>query len=91
MEAGVHSVVGLTPSQVHDLVHSIPKGHSGVVALVEHAWARYLHKAVLDAGGVMLAEAFVGPTSFARVGTELQAAMEAAAAADSAQAIEDET
>ncbi len=49
-------VVGLTPGEVNELVHSLPLGHSAIVALFEHTWATRLNEAALEAGGVILAE-----------------------------------
>lgn len=88
--AATHSVLGLTPIQVNDLVHSMPSGHSGIVALFEHKWARHLHEAALSAGGVVLAQALIEPEGLVLLGRELGAAMEAAAVIEAAQEIETE-
>ena len=80
-------VLGLTPGQVNDLVHSLPRGHSGIVALFEHTWASQLHEAQLRAGGVILDQALLEPQGLVLLGAELEAAMDAAAAVEAAEAI----
>ena len=85
-----HSVLGLTPIQVNDLVHSIPAGHSGIVALFEHAWARQLREAALSTGGVVLAQALIDPEGLVLLGAEMEAALEAAAVIQAAEAIKTE-
>jgi uncharacterized membrane protein len=84
------SVIGLTPSQVNDLVHDIPAGTSALIGLVEHAWAVQLLEARMAAGGVMLAQAMLDPQGLVLLGAELGAAMEAAAVVEAAQIVEAE-
>ena len=81
------SVLGLTPSQVNDLLHSLPRGHSGIMALFEHTWASQLYEAQLKAGGVILEQALLEPQGLVLLGAELEAAMDAAAAVEAAEAI----
>ncbi len=73
-------VVGISPGEINDLVHSLPTGHSAVVALLEHVWAAGLHQAVLDSGGVVLAQALVQPEALAGMESELSAAIMQASA-----------
>ena len=68
------SVLGITPYDVNDLVHSIPVGHSGVVVLFEHTWARHLHEATVEAGGMMLGQAMIQPEGLVLLGKEMEAA-----------------
>ena len=80
-------VLGLTPSQVSDLVHSLPRGHSGIMALFEHTWASQLYEAQLKASGVILEQALLEPQGLVLLGAELEAAMEAAAAVEEIEAL----
>lgn len=68
-------VVGVSPGEVNDLAHSLPTGHSAVVALLEHVWAAGLHQSVLESGGVLLAQALVQPEALAGMDAELSAAI----------------
>lgn len=85
--AQTHSVLGLTPIQVNDLVFSIPPGQTGIVALFEHAWARQLREATQSIGGVVLAQALIEPEGLILLGAELEAAMEAVAVIEAAEQI----
>ena len=85
-----YSVLGLTPGEVNDLAFSIPSGHSAIVALFEHVWARNLYQAGLEKGGVILAQALLDPRGLVILGEELAAAQEAMAVVEAAGAIEDE-
>ena len=82
------SVLGITPYDVSDLVHTIPEGHSGIVVLFELTWASHLHEATLEAGGVVLAQALIEPEGLVLLGMEMEAALEAAAVVEAAQLIE---
>ena len=86
--AATHSVLGITPFDVNDLVHDIPLGHSAIVVLFEHIWASHLHEATLAAGGIMLAQALIQPEGFVLLGREMEAALEAAAVIEAAQQLE---
>ena len=70
-------VVGLTPGEVNELVHSLPLGHSAIVALFEHTWAARLNEAALEAGGVILAQALLDPKGLVGLEAELGTALEA--------------
>lgn len=71
---------GLLPGEVNEVVHEIPEGSSAIIALVEHLWARDLHAATVQAGGVMRAEGMLDPAGFAQLGVELKTAVIAAEA-----------
>jgi hypothetical protein len=85
LDALAHFVLGLTPGQVSDLIDSFPAGHSGIVALFEHAWARELRQATLKEGGVILAQALLEPRGLVQLAPELQAALETAARVEEAE------
>lgn len=74
-------VVGLTPGQINDLVFSLPSGNTAVVALLEHVWAVDLHQAVLESGGVLLAQALIQPEALSSMDSEVAAAITQSVAA----------
>ena len=85
-----HSVLGLTPFEINELLYTIPKGHSAIVALFEHRWAIDLRQASFDAGGSMLAQAMLDPRGLILLGAELAAAQQAIDTIEVAQIIEAE-
>ena len=89
-EAAVHthSVLGITPLDVNELLYSLPVGHSGVVVLFEHVWARNLHEAAMAAGGVVIGQAMIEPEGLVLLGKEMAAAIEAQAVVEAATMVE---
>jgi hypothetical protein len=71
---------GLLPGEVNEVVHEIPDGSSAIIALVENLWARDLHAATLEAGGVMRAQGMLDPEGLAQLGVEVEAAVAVAEA-----------
>ena len=84
----VHFVI--EPGEINELVHQIPEGSSAIVVLFEHAWARKLHEATVQAGGLMLAQGMVDPNGLVLFQKELEAIQEAAAVVEAAQEVERE-
>jgi uncharacterized membrane protein len=56
---------------------AIPNNSAAVIALLEHRWAIPLREKILDAGGALLADAWIHPTDLVAIG--LLASEEAAA------------
>jgi len=83
-----HYVMG--PGEINDLVHLIPQGSSAIVVLLEHAWARKLHEATVQAGGLMLAQGMIDPNGLVLFQKELEAIQEADTVIETAQAVEAE-
>ena len=71
---------GLLPEEVNEVVYQIPEGSSAIIALVEPLWARDLHTATVEAGGVMRAQGMLDLEGFAQLGAELEAAVRVAEA-----------
>ena len=71
---------GLLPGEVNDVVNQIPGGSSAIIALVELLWARDLHEATLEAGGMIRAQGMLDPAGLGNLGVELEAAVAAAEA-----------
>ncbi len=51
---------GLVEDITEDLIDELPEGSAGVLLIIEHAWAVPFRDAVLDAGGIMLANEWIG-------------------------------
>lgn len=69
---------GATPEQVGQIADRIPNDSAALIMLFEHTWATRLRDAILNAGGVPLAQSVVSPAALIRVGAELAAAAEKA-------------
>lgn len=80
----------MEPGEINELVHQIPEGSSAIVVLFEHAWARRLHEATVQASGLMLAQGMVDPNGLVLFQKELEAIQEAAAVVEAAQEVETE-
>lgn len=65
---------GLSDEDIDAIADSIPAGRTALIVLFEHRWAIPLKEALLDAGGVMLAQGMVRPETLMAFGAELAAA-----------------
>jgi len=71
--AGAEAVAGgqmYDPEEVWTLAEAIPPGMTAAIAMLEHRWAIPLREAVMDAGGVVLADEWVHPEDLIRYGAE---------------------
>jgi uncharacterized membrane protein len=59
------------------LEEELRPGMAAMVVLFEHAWAVPLKQAIVDKGGVLLAQGLISPVDLIRVGAELEYAVEA--------------
>jgi hypothetical protein len=79
-ELGVEIVeeggLGLVESVAAELVENLPDGTAGLLLIIEHAWAVPLRDAVVDAGGVLLANRWVGAQQLVGLGAALADAAE---------------
>lgn len=57
--------------QVWYLADAIPEGTSAAIAVLEHHWAIPLRNAILEAGGVALADEWIHPQDLLAVGAEI--------------------
>jgi uncharacterized membrane protein len=78
---------GLSSAQICDLADSIPNGSSAAVVVIEHHWATHLRDAIVEAGGITLAQAMVSPEALLMVGEELRAISEAEEAIEAAELV----
>jgi hypothetical protein len=79
-ELGVEVVeeggLGLVEAVAADLAANLPDDSAGLLLIVEHAWAAPLRDAIIDAGGVMLANRWLGAQQLAGLGAALRAEAE---------------
>jgi hypothetical protein len=67
---------GLVQAVGEELVEDLPVGSAGALLIVEHHWAIPLRDAILDAGGIMLANRWVGIQDLVAIGAALREASE---------------
>jgi uncharacterized membrane protein len=75
--AGAEAMAGgqlYNPEDVWVLADEIPPGMTAAIAMLEHRWAIPLRNAVMDAGGVVLADEWLHPEDLVRYGAEAAAA-----------------
>jgi uncharacterized membrane protein len=63
--------LGLVEAVAEDLVENLPDGSAGLLLIIEHAWAVPLRDAVVDAGGVLLANRWIGAQQLVGLGAAL--------------------
>jgi uncharacterized membrane protein len=63
--------LGLVEAVAEDLIENLPDGSAGLLLIIEHAWAVPLRDAVLDAGGVLLANRWIGVQQLVGLGAAL--------------------
>jgi len=65
---------GLSQDDIQRIAADIPPGTTALMVLFEHRWAIPLKEAVMDAGGVVLAQGIVRPEDLVQFGENLAAA-----------------
>ena len=70
-EAFANNNFGLSGADVQAIAADIPEGKTALMVLFEHRWAIPLKEAVLNAGGVVLAQGMVQPESIMAFGAGL--------------------
>lgn len=79
--------LGLSATDLSKLEAEIEPGEAGLVMLFEHAWAKPLREAVMNAGGKTVMQAFLSPDAVAMVGGEVNAVLKAQAAIEAADKV----
>ena len=64
--------------RIYDAAQDLPPGAACAIALIEHRWVLELKEKVQEKGVVILTQGLVRPRSLVMLGTELQAAEQAA-------------
>jgi len=63
---------GLVDAVGQELVETLPVGSAGVLLIIEHRWAIPLRDAILDVGGIMLANRWLGMQDLVAIGVALR-------------------
>lgn len=63
--------LGLIEAVAEDLVENLPDGSAGLLLIIEHAWAVPLRDAVVEAGGVLMANRWIGAQQLVGLGAAL--------------------
>jgi uncharacterized membrane protein len=69
---------GITADEIEEIAANIPRDSAVLMMLFEHTWAINLRNAMLDAGGVPIAQGLMNPLALVGLGAEIAAAVEAA-------------
>ena len=74
-EAGVEIVedggLGIVEAIGEQFIEELPDGAAGLLLIVEHVWAVPLRDAVVDAGGILLGNQWIGAQDLLALGTAL--------------------
>lgn len=72
-EAAASDEFGISEDDILEISDRIPPGTSAAVLILEHRWASGFKEAVLDNGGVLIAQGFITPDSIIALGEEFVA------------------
>jgi hypothetical protein len=64
---------GLVEAVADELAEELPDGSAGLLLIIEHAWAVPFRDAVIDAGGILLANRWIGVQDLVMIGAALRA------------------
>jgi hypothetical protein len=67
---------GLVEAVGEEFIENLPDGSAGVLLIIEHTWAIPLRNAVLDAGGILLGNQWIGAQDLVALGAALGIAAE---------------
>jgi hypothetical protein len=67
---------GLVEAVGEEFLEDLPDDSAGMLLIIEHAWAVPLRSAVLDAGGIMMANQWIGAQDLVALGAALRAEAE---------------
>jgi hypothetical protein len=68
--------LGLVEEIADELVDNLPDGSAGVLLIIEHHWAVPLRDAIADAGGILMANRWIGAQDLVMLGAALREAAE---------------
>ncbi len=64
---------GLSKKNIKEIAENIPDNSSALLMLVEHLWAKGIKQALVNSGGIMLAQGMVTPEVVVEIGAALRA------------------
>ena len=70
---------GLVEAVGEDFIENLPDGTAGALLIIEHAWAVPLRDAVIDTGGILMGNQWIGAQDLVALGVALGMAAEAEA------------
>jgi len=59
---------GIDPDGLASIADDIPAGGAGMLLVIEHTWAIPLRDALIDSGGIMIAQDFLSPATLITLG-----------------------
>jgi uncharacterized membrane protein len=68
---------GFSSAEIKDLADRIPNNSSAILVIFEHAWARRVKAAIVQAGGYLRAQGLIDPATLQTATNELAAVLEA--------------
>jgi hypothetical protein len=63
---------GLVEAVGADFIEELPEGSAGLLLIIEHAWAVPLREAVVDAGGILMGNRWIGAQDLVALGQALR-------------------
>jgi hypothetical protein len=69
--------LGIVEEIADELIDNLPDGTAGVLLIIEHHWAVPLRDAIADAGGILMANRWIGAQDLVLLGAALRDAAEA--------------
>ena len=71
-EIAAEGGIGLVEAVGAELIEELPDDSAGLLLIIEHAWAVPLREAVVDAGGVLLANQWLGAQELITLGLAMR-------------------
>jgi hypothetical protein len=68
--------LGIIEEITEDLVAELPDDSAAMLVIIEHAWAVPLREAVVDAGGILMANQWIGAAELVSLGAAMRAEAE---------------
>ncbi len=65
--------MGLSKKDIREIAENFPINSSALLMIVEHLWAKGIKQALVNSGGIMLAQGMVTPEVVAEIGMALRA------------------
>lgn len=75
--ASAEGEFGLSEDEIQGLADQIPNGSSAILVIFEHAWARGVREAMLNAGGYVRAQGIINPDTLVAASNQLASVLEA--------------
>ncbi len=65
--------LGLVEEIGAEFIEDLPNDSAALLLIIEHAWAVPLRSAIVDAGGILMANQWIGPQELIRLGAAMRA------------------